>query len=162
MVPRQDNEQGSPTEEEDVMKKIGEYTIKGSVLAEDSATVPKRITLFDGRFDTGYRITKFEIASKGNKTEDVQGVLATVDGLTPVEDWNFGDQRELAYGIWNFWDYNNISVQSFIDPDNLVVEDLYLYSTNSYRLNYIITLEKYDISDWQGALALVRNNAQSV
>ena len=98
MVPRQDNEQGSPTEEEDVMKKIGEYTIKGSVLAEDSATVPKRITLFDGRFDTGYRVTKFEIATKGNKTEDVQGVLATVDGLTPVEDWNFGDQRELAMG----------------------------------------------------------------
>ena len=143
------------------MKKIGEYTIKGSMLAEDSATVPKRITLFDGRFDTGYRITKFEIASKGNKTEDVQGVLATEDGLTPVGDWNFGDQRELAYGIWNFWDYNGFFSQGFIDPDNMVIEDLYLYSTNSYRLNYIITLDKYDITDWQGALSMVRNKSQA-
>ena len=162
MEPGEDHEQGPPTKEEDVMKKIGTYTLKGSVLESDAATVPKRISLFDGRFDTGYRITKFEIASKGNKTEDVSGVLATVEDLTPIEDWNFGDQRELAYGVWNFWDYNGFFTQSFIDPDNLVVEDLYLYATNAYRVNYIITLDKYDISDWQGALALVRNNAQSV
>ena len=143
------------------MKKIGEYTIKGSLLAEDAATVPKKIQLFDGRFDTGYRITKFAVTSLGNKTQDVQAVLATEEGITPVEDWDFSDQRQLAFGIWNFWDYNGFFTQTIIDPENMIIEDLYIYGTNNYRVNYLIELEKYDISEWEGALSMVRNKSQA-
>ena len=39
------------------MKKIGEYTTRGRV---DDQTV-QRITLFDGRFDTGYRVVQFDV-----------------------------------------------------------------------------------------------------
>ena len=44
------------------MKKIGEYTARG-VVSEDETEqgFPDKITLFDGRFDTAYRITGFKI-----------------------------------------------------------------------------------------------------
>ena len=44
------------------MKKIGEYTVRGTVVAGEV----KRIQIVDGTFDTGFRIKKFIIA-----TEDV-------------------------------------------------------------------------------------------
>lgn len=143
------------------MKKIGDYTIKGSFLSEDSATVPKRLQLFDGRFDTAYRIKSFTVSSNGTLQQDVQGVLATEEGITPITDWDFADQRQLAFSIWHFWDFNALSAQSLIDPENMVVEDLYLYCTQNYRVNYIIELEKYDISEWKGALTMVRNKSQA-
>ena len=53
---------------------------------------------------------------------------------------------------------------SIIDPDNFVVEDLWVYvrASGNQPINYLITMEKYDTTDARGALAMVRNNAQNV
>ena len=53
--------------------------------------------------------------------------------------------------------------EAIIDPDNLVVEDLYVYvrsATDDIPINYLVKLEKYEITDWQGALAMARDRAQ--
>jgi len=52
--------------------------------------------------------------------------------------------------------------QSIVDPNNLVVEDLYIWANDAANdsINYMITFDKYDITDWQGALAIVRNKSQ--
>ena len=39
------------------MKKIGEYTVRGQI----SDGIVEKIILFDGRFDTGYRVTSFVV-----------------------------------------------------------------------------------------------------
>ena len=53
---------------------------------------------------------------------------------------------------------------SIVDPDNLVVEDLYVYGhttgTQADAINYLVRMEKYEITDWQGALAMARDRAQ--
>ena len=45
-----------------------------------------------------------------------------------------------------------------MDPENLIIEDLFIYAaintTADVNINYLITMEKYEISDWQGALAM--------
>ena len=44
------------------MKKIGEYTARGIVLeTETEAGEPQKISLFDGKFTTGYRVTRFQV-----------------------------------------------------------------------------------------------------
>ena len=52
-----------------------------------------------------------------------------------------------------------------IDPDNLVVEYLFIRAVdqqgNDVSCNYFISMEKYDITEWQGALAMVRNRSQA-
>ena len=148
------------------MKKIGTHTILGAL--ETSSTAMDRLQLFDGRFDTGYRITDFEISLRNrasNSTVTVSAKLATED-VGDNEKWFWSDNREIAWASAGA-DANGLDIQtpqSIIDEDNLIVEDLFIgahsYAGAGTVVNYMIKLEKYDITDWQGALAMVRNKSQ--
>lgn len=144
------------------MKKIGEYTIRGKV---PDNTVEK-VILFDGRFDTGYRVTEFRCwNSDALSSNDGVMMLATEQDA----DWDTApsldaaDNTQIAWGGYSSSTYlwaDNIGI---VDPDNMIIEDLYIHaqvtSTGS-SLSYLIKLEKYDITDWQGALTMVRNKSQ--
>jgi len=153
------------------MKKIGEYTIRGmSNETQSESGSPRRITLFDGRFDTAYRVVEFQIwgATYASSTHpDCVGKLGTTGDLEEqsIDFMNAGDNREIAWagtaGSTDSWN----TVAAIIDPDNLIVEDLFVYVRNvsdAENINYLIKMEKYEIDEWRGALAMVRNNAQSV
>ncbi len=145
------------------MKKIGEYTVRGSFDDAASQEEPIRVQLDDGRFDTGYRIVKFE-ATITNPTvnEEFRVLVQTQPNLST--DFDFGINTQIA---WAWGGNNNTTSASFsnfsiIDPDNLVIQDLYLIAQNagSGQINYIMTMEKYEFSDWRGALGMVRNKSQ--
>jgi hypothetical protein len=142
------------------VKKIGEYTTRGKV--PDRTT--KRIPLFDGRFDTGYRIISFQVLPDDPDAAagDVTGVLATETGAATVA-WDLSDQRQIAWA-GNKNDAQSSTQMAVIDPDNFIVEDLYFHGKNgaTTSVNYIITMEKYETTDWMGALTMVRNSAQDV
>jgi hypothetical protein len=143
------------------MKKIGEYTVKGRLPIASS----ERITLFDGRFDTGYRVTKFVIAPVSNAgADDTYAKLATSTEVTNTSghEWNWDSNLEIAWAKnSSSAGGNDGSLEFFIDSDNMIVQDLYIFTgTGSSDVNYMIHLEKYDITDWQGALAMVRNKSQ--
>jgi len=149
------------------MKKIGTYTVRGQGLEADGAI---KIHLFDGRFDTGYRITKFTVWPQS--VQDAYdhracGKLGTTDDLETAAAtfMNAQDNREIGWCGTGAGAIDSIIIEDgLIDPDNMVVEDLYVYfrSNQNELTNYMITMDKYDITDWQGALALVRNNSQNV
>ncbi len=150
------------------MKKIGHYTTRGIIPTSD--LVDHRIQLFDGRFDTGYRITRFDIAIS-NRDQSVT-TIASGKLMTESESnnryWNFSKQSQIAWASCS-WDGNDryaVVKENYIDPENLVVEDLYIgivaYADEDKEVNYIIEMDKYEISEWQGALALVRNSNQDV
>ena len=149
------------------MKKIGEYSLRGRL----SHLSEHRILLFDGRFDTGwvidsFRVFPYDFSAASNAT--VLGRLATVKGLSVLRQtfWDAGDNRQLAWAASNGqYEGLDASEYTFVDPDNLIIEDVYLTLLNSEDVdsNYLITMTKYDLgTDWRGALALVRNSAQNV
>jgi len=148
------------------MKKIGDYTIRGQMNVEN---VFNKIQLFDGRFDTGYKVISFEIAPYDTKTasNDVTAKLCTDDSaLADGALWNWQDNREIAWASCEVRvSFGPSFSSSIVDPDNLIIEDLYIsyghVSTDS-PVNYLVKLEKYDISEWQGALSMVRNSSQDV
>ena len=153
------------------MKKIGEYTARGIVTeANTEAGTPQRIDLFDGRFDTGYRVVGFHIwgANYGSSTQpDCLGKLSkNDDGVTSTGEFMRADDgNQIAWAWFNATtDSGGDAMPTIIDPDNLVVEDLYVYarsnSGSTSTINYMVLLEKYEISDWQGALAMARDRAQ--
>ena len=147
------------------MKKVREYTARGQLL---EGTV-KKIILFDGQFDTAYKVTKFEIwaGDISSSSNDVAAKLSTVNvGAMPSSGdmMNAGDNREIAWSATQAGTaaFNNLA--TIVDPDNLVVEDLYVTGQSggtSIQINYLITMEKYDITDSLGALAMVRNRSQT-
>ena len=143
------------------MKKIGEYTTRGSVA--DQTT--KRITLFDGRFDTGYKVISFVVlpADPTDSGSDCVGVLAT-ESNAATEAWDLSDSRQIAWcGTRGGRAAPEDGIQ-VVDFDNFIIEDLFFRGTNDSggAINYMITMEKYDTTDWMGALTMVRNSAQDV
>jgi len=150
------------------MKKLGSYTLRGKILATDVDSIPTLVRLFDGRFDTAYVVTKFVIAPNdmaNNTQESFRSKLMTVD-TGNAKFWNWADNEEIAWATITY-DGNGSGTPSFfgqVDPDNLIVEDLFVYFDSNSDLpgNYLIEMDKYDISSARGALALVRNNSQSV
>ena len=144
------------------MKKIGEYTARGQI---DDNTVEK-ITLFDGKFDTGYRITKFVVAgvdTTSQTTTDVNGCIGTTES-GPSGSWDFGNNEQIAWSASRGIDAATLGdLFSLVDRDNMVIEDLYVYgnSNGGTKVNYYIEMDKYDITDWQGALTMVRNRSQA-
>ena len=154
------------------MKKIGEYTARGIVTeAQTEAGEPQKIPLFDGSFKTAYRVIEFHIwgASWGSSTtSDCIGKLSKNDiGVTAASQFmRADDDNQIA---WAFFGATTDSASggippTIIDPDNLVVEDLYVYARSNTgstaNINYMVIMEKYEISDWQGALAMARDRAQ--
>jgi hypothetical protein len=143
------------------MKKIGEYTARGQIPNQTT----ERIILFDGRFDTGYKVVSFKVFPDEPYTAaaDVVGVLATVS-VAATDKWDLSDQRQIAWSSVDIRTGGFAAGGGDVDPDNFIVEDLYVHGKNgnSGAINYIITMEKYDTTDWRGALALVRNSAQDV
>jgi hypothetical protein len=152
------------------MKSIGTYTVRGSV--GDGVTdlvdgVEEKIRLFDGRFDTAYKVTTFICAPGDADDPDITARLTTEPNLPTsiVGFWNWGDNRQIAWTSSN--GATDVFVQEsfgLVDPDNLVVEDLYVSfrfnAADTKLVNYMITMEKFDITDARGALAMVRNKSQ--
>ena len=153
------------------MKKIGEYTARGIVTEVDTeGGNPQLVHLFDGRFNTAYRITEFKIwaaSYDSSSAPDCIGKLSkNPDGVKSNASFmRADDDNQIAWatsagsldGGLGFGD-------SIVDPDNLVVEDLYVYArtsgTSTNAINYLIIMEKYDITEARGALTMARDRAQ--
>lgn len=151
------------------MKKIGEYTARGTITEADTTVGnPQKIPLFDGRFDTGYRVIEFHIwssSTNSGNSQDVAGKLSkNATGTTSASDFfRADDDNQIA---WAGGHGDTDSVNTFfniVDRDNLIIEDLYVYArsrdTNTVEVNYMVVMEKYEITDWQGALSMSRERA---
>jgi hypothetical protein len=142
------------------MKKIGDYTMKGRIPKDSNSN---RILLDDGRFDTGYRVIDFIIAptDPNNAAEDMNAKLTTEP--TTLLGWSWDDNTQIAWAVSeNRVTGSPVFGRSIIDPDNLIIQDLFIQCENSGsgEVNYMVKLEKYDIREFQGALAMVRNKSQ--
>jgi len=153
------------------MKKIGSYTARGIVTeAETEAGKPQKIPLFDGSFKSGYRIVAFKVwaaSYDSSSSPDCVGKLSKNNlGVTTAANFfRADDDNQIAWATSAGSSDGGLGFgDSILDKDNLVVEDLYVYvrttGTNTNAINYLIEMEKYSITDWQGALAMARDRAQ--
>jgi len=140
------------------MKKIGEYTAKGQVLALTGGSLPHKITLDDGRFDTGYRIVGFEVCTDSPIFDNSEFTAVLKTEPETGANFNWQKNSEIAWAFMEDTLYN----KSFVDPDNFVIQDLYIIARAGTEspLNYMIHMEKYETTSARGALAMVRNKSQ--
>ena len=143
------------------LKKLGDlYTVRGIMPVNVGN---RKIQLFDGRFDTGYRVESIRImASLPLLTHEFHFILST-DELVDAVTIDFAQNTQIGWAVWNTPSGYIGQHEHWVDPDNLVVEDLFISnrgSSDGSFINYMITMQKYDISEWQGALAMVRNRGQ--
>lgn len=148
------------------MKLIGEYTCRGSIQGNNSLNTAQveKIDLFDGSFTTAYKVIEFKVLTMDAES---YGILSTEDigisGGILVRAQDAADDRQIA---WSSSPSNSYDGDEYVDTDNLVVEDLFISLASTAvataKISYAIKMEKYEISSWKGALAMIRSKSQNV
>jgi hypothetical protein len=156
----------------EIGKYIGTFTARGKLSEDDSEQGRQaRVRLFDGKFDTAFKVREFHAwgaSTGGNTTPDVVGKLSTSPNVEtgPGDFFNANDSLEIA------WSQSVGSLdagagggfgESIIDPDNLVVEDLWVSVrgvSDANGVNYMIVMDKYDITETLGAVSMAKERAR--
>ena len=139
-------------------KRLGPIlTLRGRV---PTNTANHKINLFDGRFDTGFKLVSFEIVSPTptDTDQEATGTLYNRKQSGFSREWNFADVEQVGWAGWMIPIGSRFGVWSLVDDETILVEDLFMHcygATESDDFNYIIKLQKYDITEWEGALSLV-------
>lgn len=152
------------------MKLTRTYTCRGKITETESETgAPARIRLFDGSYETAFKVISFHVwsTSVSGSAPFCVGKLATSNALPNVQAADFfdaSDSREIAWSQSSgATDGGQHTIgDNIVDPDNLIVEDLWVYvraNNDLTPINYMITLEKYDISETLGAVSMSRDRA---
>lgn len=154
--------------DEKKMKKIGEYTARGIISEQETeAGTPQKIMLFDGRFDTAYKVVGFKIWSvnySSNTHSDAIGKLSknAIGTTSSATFMRADDDNQIAWAGTQSSVDGGGAMFEVVDPDNLIVEDLYVYARHGGAtgpVNYLVVMEKYEINEWKGALAMSRDKA---
>ena len=150
------------------MKQKELITMRGTLSARAGDDHPTRIQLFDGRFDTGYRITKFIICPYDVDNTNVRNFTAKLSispNVDTAQSFDFNDNREIAWS-WFAFDANGRMdfVNEIIDRDNIIIEDLWIFGWEvaggtSGFFNYYIEAERVELTDAMGAVTMARNKA---
>ena len=76
---------------------VADRTVRGQVLAGEVA----RISLFDGQFDTGYRIKSLTIAPKDILTDEEIVCRLLTTKQTHATTWNWQSNTQVGWAAWN-------------------------------------------------------------
>jgi hypothetical protein len=143
--------------------KIGDVlTMKGTIAQNVNG---HELQLFDGRYDTGYKILSFVIAPKTpTAAQEWMSTLSTSKTVTSISQWDFANVQQIGWASWGIPGAAAGEDFKLIDRDNLIIENLFISTYQSTgdasELNYYVLLQKYKINTWDGALNMVTNLSQ--
>ncbi len=135
-------------------------TLRGTCIDQEV----RRLIMDDGNFTKAYKVIDFQIVSidPDNVSNDAWGTLALDQDGARV--WRLDDNRQIGWSGQRIDGGNNsvASVMSLVDPDHVVVRDLFVYGQSQSGLGYqyYVRLEKVDITDDEAILALIKERSQ--
>lgn len=133
------------------------HTLRGQLAANEM----RRLILDDGMFTEGHRITSFEVfVTSLSGSDDPQAILALSDKIGTSMD--AGDSRQIGWSIQAATNTTRIMSWNLIDPDHVVLRDLFIRNISADECNYIVTLEPVRISEDQAVLQLIKESSQDV
>lgn len=136
-------------------------TLRGTVDANQGV---RRLIVDDGNPTHAYRVVEFHVISNDPSTSagDCYATLSlSEDG---ARTWTLSDNRQIG---WAGHVLNGtsapVNTMSVIDPDHIVVRDLWVFgegTTSAPGYQYLVVLEKLDISEDRAVLALIKERSQ--
>ena len=134
-------------------------TLRGTLAPNED----RQLVVDDGNFNHAYKVVEFQ-AFPTAPTGGAQ-ICPVILGLDYDlgSDFDASDNRQIGWSISNF---DSAGVFSFfspsvIDPDHVVVRDLYIKNTgNLDSVNFLIVLETMNITDDEAILQLIKERSQ--
>ena len=136
---------------------MARHTLRGQI----DNLIPKRLILDDGRLTSGHRVVSFQIWTDFNTSETVAATLGTQYDMDPLA--NAGDNRQIAWAMCSY-DLTGTNrggqMWNVIDPDHIVIQDLYILSNRNVTFNYLVVIEPVELNDDQAVLQLIKEKSQ--
>jgi hypothetical protein len=133
-------------------------TLRGQV---DQVLTVKRLIADDGRLTSGYRVLEFHVWPDLDGNNLVTGVLGLDYDMEATA--NAGDNRQIAWAMGSVdATGTNLGGQKWtvIDPDHIVIQDLYIICNADVPTNYMVVLEPVELSNDQSILTLIKERSQ--
>jgi hypothetical protein len=131
----------------------------------------RNLILDDGRINVGYKVVEFKVFSN-DMTGGALNAFAFQCHLAMGLDItsalpSAADNREIAWACYNTGSGESPSYFDLVDPDHIVVRDLYLIlpaadNTIASSISYYIMLEEYEISDQEAIISIIKEESQDV
>lgn len=123
----------------------------------------RRLIVDDGRLNHGYRVIRFEVFPYLAGGLQLTGVVLGLDYDIPSE-FDASDNRQIGWAITGFTSTTSTNLgfpSSVIDPDHVVIQDLYIKNTSTTdKVNFLIELETMDLTYDQAILSLIKERSQ--
>ena len=121
----------------------------------------RRLIVDDGNFNDGWRITRFVVAGDSVNNDEVAAKISFQRSTTNFWRWDnnleiaWAANRQTAQATWGGFD-------GAIDPSAVIVADCWITgaSANGNDINFMIEIERVELSDDQAILALIQERAQ--
>lgn len=127
---------------------------------------PKRLVLDDGNFTRAHRVIAVHTwpSSITSGVSEEADVTLALD-YDPSPNWDASDNRQIGWaGFRNgaTASTETLNAWSLLDPDHIVVRDLYIINNNSLSsaTNYMVILEEVAINENEAVLALIKERSQ--
>ena len=120
----------------------------------------KQLVVDDGQLTQGYVVEEFYVWVDGTGADGVYAVLGKEYDMRPAGDAS--DSRQIAWA-GNGWGSGGTPTGdsfSVIDPDHVVLRDLYIRNTSNDPCNYLIVLRQKNLSDDESILQLIKERSQ--
>lgn len=121
----------------------------------------KQIVVDDGRLNYGYIVREFYAWVNGASADGVYVVLGKEYDMVAGGDASDGRQIAWAGNAWSTGTGLTAGAFSVIDPDHVVIQDLYIQRINpNDAANYLIVLEERQLTDDESILQLIKERSQ--
>jgi hypothetical protein len=134
----------------------GIHTLRGQLTFPMAA--PLRSQLFNGSFTKNFKVKEVHIFPTSTINNDAM-LIMHFDDVVKV----LADADDNAQFGWATMDYGGGPSQAYVDPDHIIVNDLFcsVLAANPGTINYVIKLERISTTLPQSILDEVKNRQQS-
>ncbi len=130
-------------------------TLRGRV----AAITVKRLIVDDGRLNHGMKVKEFHVwAPSVAGSTDVECALGLDYDMAGDQDAS--DNRQIGWAAQTTSATSRVMQFSILDPDHIVINDLYINNFSDDEANYLVILEPVVLSDDEAILTLIKERSQ--
>jgi len=127
-------------------------TLRGLLEAGET----RRLLIDDGDFQHGFIVEKLVISPQsplGEENSNATSAVLHINSTQPA-DFDWSSPQQIAWAVYNT---NPTNTQSDIDPDHIVIRELYITNLNpTWKLNYMLHIKDRTMTPAHGVLQMVK------
>jgi len=119
----------------------------------------RRLVVDDGRLNHGYIVKEFHVWSSSLSGQRNPEFVLSLNETTP-DGWRADITGQIGWAgmIVDLGGVESLQSFSLIDPDHVVLRDLYVKSISADGGNYMVVLETIDLTENETILTLIKED----